>query len=277
VAADPPEERIGQGQALKGIPKELVMCEKELSIHPLDVGTVTGFDKSLFTLRENHGVKIDVPCLAWVITGGEQTILVDTGPCDPAWAGKYHRPLLKGPAQEMDQALAKIGLCGGQINLVIFTHLHWDHCFNLELFPAATFFVQQTELAYAEDPLPADRRAYEAGIQGVFPPWRRIVDRMKILAGDREIIPGVRVIHLPGHTPGSQGVIVETARGPWVIAGDAVPLYENWDKDDASKRIPGGIYQNLFDYEASFTKLGALGAHVLPSHDPRVIEHAVFP
>ncbi len=66
------------------------MEKKGLSIYPLDVGTVTGFDKSLFTLRENQGLKIDVPCLAWVVTDGDRTVLVDTGPCDPAWATRYH-------------------------------------------------------------------------------------------------------------------------------------------------------------------------------------------
>ncbi|MDA8124968.1 MAG: N-acyl homoserine lactonase family protein [Deltaproteobacteria bacterium] len=253
------------------------MGNKGLTIVPLDLGTVTGIDKSIFTLRENQGVKVDVPCLAWVIKGGEKTLLVDTGPCDAQWAARYHRPLAKRPDQELDQALAKIGMPAGEIELVIFTHLHWDHCFNLEWLPAATFFVQQSELAYALDPLPADRKAYEAGLPGIQPPWQGIGDRLKTVEGDREVIPGVRVIHLPGHTPGSQGVVVETAQGPWVIAGDTVPLYENWDQDEDSRKIPGGIYQNLFDYEASLGRLIAVGGHVLPSHDPRVTERTLFP
>jgi glyoxylase-like metal-dependent hydrolase (beta-lactamase superfamily II) len=255
----------------------MIMQGKGLSIHPLNVGTVTGFDKSLFTLRENQGVKIDIPCLAWVIRGAERIALVDTGPCDPDWAAQYHRPLSKSPAQELDRALAGIGLDGGQIDLVIFTHLHWDHCFNLELFPSATFHVQKRELEYALDPLPADRRAYEAGLSGIVPPWRAVAERIVAMEGEQEVCPGVRVMLLPGHTPGSQGVVVETADGPWIIAGDMVPLYENWLGGDASKRIPGGIYQNLFDYEASFQRMASFGDRLLPSHDFRVLERTVYP
>ena len=251
------------------------MQEKGFQIYPLDVGTVTGFDKSLFTLRENQGVKIDVPCLAWVVTDGEQTVLVDTGPCDPRWAAKYHRPLSKTPAQETAQALAKIGLRGDRIGLIIFTHLHWDHCFNLELFPTAAFYVQKRELDYAVNPLTADRRAYEAGIPGIVPPWRAVADRIVAVEGGREIFPGVSVLPLPGHTPGSQGVVVETADGPWIIAGDTVPLYENWG--DGLERIPNGIYQDLFAYEATLTRLTPFGPRLLPGHDPRVTERPVYP
>lgn len=214
------------------------MQAKGLSIYPLDLGTITGFDKSLFTLRQNQGVKMDVPCLAWVIKGGEKIILVDTGPCDPQWAARYHRPMTKSPAQETKQALAAIGIEAAQIELVILTHLHWDHCFNLEHFPAATFHVQKRELEYAVHPLPADQSAYEAGIPGVVPSWRAVADRIVALEGDQELCPGVSVLLLPGHTPGSQGIVVQTADGPWMIAGDTVPLYENWG--DSAKRIPTG-------------------------------------
>ncbi len=253
------------------------MHENGLSIYPLNLGTLVGMDKSFFTLRRNQGITIDAPCLAWVVSGGEKTILVDSGPSDPDWANKHHRPLIKGPSQEMEKALGNIGLVTTDIDLVIFTHLHWDHCFNLEYFPEVTFIVQKTELEYAIDPLPADRVQYEAGVPGIQPPWMKVFGRMKSVAGDQDIIPGVRVMHLPGHTPGSQGVVVETAKGPWIISGDAIPLYENWDEGDVTKRIPGGIYQNLFHYYSTLNRLGSFGNNILPGHDPKVTEHSVFP
>jgi len=253
------------------------MREKGLSIYPLDLGTLMGMDKSFFTIRRNQGILVNVPCLAWVVSGGERTILVDSGPADPDWARKYHRPLKKDSSQEIENALRKIGLSKTDIKLIIFTHLHWDHCFNLELFPEVKFIIQKKELEYAVNPLPADRPQYEAGVPEIQPPWMKVFGRMKPVDGDQDIIPGVRVIHLPGHTPGFQGVVVETAEGPWVIAGDAVPLFENWDPEDAAKRIPGGIYQNLFDYESTLQKLGSIGNRILPGHDPKVTEDSVFP
>ena len=253
------------------------MKRMDFEIFPLDLGTLVSFDQSIFTLLRNQGVKIDVPCLGWMILGEGKKILVDTGPPEPDWARRYHRPIRKEPSQEIQAALGKLGLSPSDIDMVIFTHLHWDHCFNLEHFPKAAFFVQKEELKYAVSPLPSDRRTYAVGIAGAQPPWMKVFGQMIPLDGDQEILPGVRVIHLPGHTPGIQGVAVETSEGPWVIAGDTVPLYENWQGDHLLDHIPGGVFQNLFDYFSSLKKLEPFGNRILPSHDPQVLQHKRYP
>jgi N-acyl homoserine lactone hydrolase len=242
-----------------------------LTICPLDLGTLTGMDKSIFTIRQNQGVKVDVPCLAYVILGGSKRILVDTGPCNPEFAARYHRPIRKEPRQEIQNALGSVGVDPAGVDLVVLTHLHWDHCFNLEHFPRATFLVQKKELHYAAAPLPADRPPYEAGVAGIQPPWTKVFDRIVPLDGDTDLIPGVRAIFLPGHTPGFQGVAVETENGPWAIVGDTVPLYENWRTGTGSPKVPGGIYQNLYDYYATLERLTAFGDNVLPGHEEQVL------
>lgn len=248
-----------------------------MTIHPLDLGTLVDFDKSIFTLRHNQGVKLDVPCLAYLIQGGRKAILVDTGPCNADFAVRYHRTLRKEPAQEVPNALGKLGVPPDQIDLVILTHLHWDHCFNLEHFPNASFVVQKKELEYAAAPLPADRGPYEAFIPGIRPPWMEVFGRITPVEGDVEIVEGVRLLHLPGHTPGFQGVSVETGEGPWVIAGDTIPLFENWGKDATSPKTPGGIYQDLFSYYDTLERLKTFGDKILPGHDPRVLDHSEYP
>jgi N-acyl homoserine lactone hydrolase len=250
---------------------------KGFSIYPLDLGTLVGIDKSVFTFARNQGLKIDVPCLAWLILGGDRKILVDTGPCDPDWASRYHRPLRKAPHQEIGAALNKFGLSPEQIDLVIFTHLHWDHCFNLESLSSAHFLVQKSEVQYAVAPLPSDRVPYEVGIPGIQPPWMKVFGRMTLLEGDEEVLPGISVMHLPGHTPGSQVVVVETTERPWVIAGDAVPLYENWRGDKALSHIPSGIYQNLYDAFKFLGRLDSFGDRILPGHDESVLAHEKYP
>ena len=160
------------------------MNKRQLHIHPFNLGTLLSIDKSVFTLSRNQGVAIDAPCISWAILGGEKRILVDTGPSDPDWALRYHRPLRKTPSQEIDQALKQVGLATDDIDLVIFTHLHWDHCFNLEHFSKATFLVQRSELRYAIAPLPSDKIPYEAGIPGVLPPWMRVFGQIIPLDGD---------------------------------------------------------------------------------------------
>lgn len=253
------------------------MKENLLAIHPLDLGTMKGIDKSIFTLHQNQGIKIDVPCLSYVIVGGGKNILVDTGPCGAEWAASYHRDLIKEPSQEMPNALGKLGLEPGQIDIIVLTHLHWDHCFNLEYFPDATIVVQQRELKYAIAPLPADCVAYEAGIPDVQPPWMHIYGRIMGVDGDVELIPGVEVILIPGHTPGFQGVKVETGKGQWVIAGDTVPIYENWEKEGDAPITPGGIYQDLFSYYRTLEKLKSFGNRLLPGHDERVLKQTQYP
>lgn len=253
------------------------MDRKSLSIHPLDLGSLLLFDKSIFTLVRNQGIKLDFPCIAWVILGGEKPVLVDTGPCDPDWASKYHRTLKKTSSQDIKKALHEFGLSPKDIGMVIFTHLHWDHCFNVDHFSEATFVVQRSEMEYAVSPLPSDKKAYEVGIPGVQPPWMKVFGNIRLIDGDQEILPGIQVLHLPGHTPGSQGVVVHTLDGPWVIAGDNVPLYENWEGDGTLDHIPSGVYQNLFDYFNSFEKLEKYCNKILPSHDQKVFLHSEYP
>lgn len=253
------------------------MSQTRLTIHPMDLGTLVGIDKSIFTIRHNQGIEMDVPCLSYLVLGGEKIILVDTGPCSPEWAASYHRPLRKEPFQEVPNALGKFDVSPEDIDLVVLTHLHWDHCFNLEYFTKAVFAVQKKELQYAVAPLAADGVPYEAFVPGIRPPWMEVYDRMMVLDGDTELIPGLKTIHLPGHTPGFQGAVVETQTGPWIIAGDTVPLYENWEKSPGTPKGLGGIYQNLFDYCDTLKKIEVFGDNILPGHDERVLEHDQYP
>ena len=100
-----------------------------LSIVPVRVGTLT-VDKSEFTYMRNFGTKIPAPCIIWYIDGGEKKIMVDTGPCDPDWSNKYHFPMVRQPEEELHLALTNKGINPEEIDLVILSHLHWDHAFN---------------------------------------------------------------------------------------------------------------------------------------------------
>jgi glyoxylase-like metal-dependent hydrolase (beta-lactamase superfamily II) len=253
------------------------MAENEIHIYPLDLGTILGIDKSIFTRLLNYGEKINVHCIGWLIQGAEKTILVDTGPCDPETAARYHHTLQKSKEQEINSALLKIGVSTKDIDIVIFTHLHWDHCYNLEFFNDAAFVVQKKEIMYAVGALPYDRTPYEIKVPGIQPPWMSIFDRLSVIDGDQEIIPGISVISLPGHTPGSQGVVIETADGEWVIAGDNFPLYDNRVEGIDFRYIPSGVYQNLFDCYSSLKRLEIYGDRVLPGHDEIVFEKDKYP
>ena len=94
------------------------------------------------------------------------------------------------------------------------------------------------------------------------------------LDGDSQIMDGIRVITTPGHTLGSQSVVVDTEAGPHIIAGDLIGLLECYEHDPM---FVNGIHIDLRDYFASLERVKAIGGVVLPGHDYRVFEHNVYP
>lgn len=247
-----------------------------LRIWPLDVGHITG-DVSSFTYMRNYGTKMEQPCLIWYIEGASKRILVDTGPPDAEWSSKYHWPLTRTPEQEPLAALASIGRKPEDIEVVILSHLHWDHAFNNHLFPRAKFYVQKAELQYAVAPLPVHARGYEALTAGMRPDYLFKVP-LTLIKGDAEICEGVSVMLTPGHSPGSMCVIVDTAEGKYVLATDTVPSYLNWENPDkVIPRLPSTIHVGLAEYFDSLAKIEAIRGAVLPGHDMKVLEKQVYP
>lgn len=235
-----------------------------LTVHPLDLGTLT-VDKSGLTLRRGLGTKVEAPCLGYLILGGDQPILFDSGPCsDPQWGTRYHNPFRRSREQSLASALAAHRLAPGDIRQVIISHLHWDHCYgNLDL-PNARFVVQRKELAYAIAPLPCDAPIYETQLHPVH--FLKAFERFDLIDGDVEIVPGVHCIRLPGHTPGLQGALVECATGKVMIVSDHCPLFENFES-----LVPTGIIHDLEAWYASTAKVRRLADRILPGHDLRVL------
>ncbi|MGH7903844.1 MAG: MBL fold metallo-hydrolase [Candidatus Dormibacteraceae bacterium] len=135
-------------------------------------------------------------------TGRPARILVD-----PAHVGR-RRLLL--------ERLAARGLEPADIDAVLLTHAHWDHMQNVDLFEGAPLLMHADERRYASRPHRHDWAT---------PKWTGLIlERLKIeeVGEGSEVIPGVTIIDLPGHSPGSLGVIVDAAEGRALIAGDAV-------------------------------------------------------
>src|SRR5262249_23625480 len=126
---------------------------------------------------------------------------------DPAHVGR--RTLLL-------DALASRGLAPGGLELVVLTHAHWDHVQNIDLFAHAPVYLHPDERRYCEHPHQNDWAT---------PVWTRdILERMQVreIADGDELIPGVGVADLPGHSAGSIGITVQNEQGLSLIAGDAV-------------------------------------------------------
>jgi glyoxylase-like metal-dependent hydrolase (beta-lactamase superfamily II) len=232
------------------------------TIYPLHLGTIVR-DNSNMMYMKDCGKKISIPLLAWLVKDGNTNLLVDTGGTDPD--GKRYMPYTREPDQDMSSQLAKHDLVPDDISYVIMTHLHWDHAGNNQLFSKATFFVQKRELQYAAAPLKIHESAYDYGL--VFK------TKYEVLNGDCTLFDGISLITTPGHSPGSQSAIINTRQGNYIIVGDLIGLYACYETDPM---IVNGLHTNLFEYYDSLNKVKALGAKILPGHDPKVLEQESF-
>jgi len=144
------------------------------------------------------------PIHVWLVRCPEATVLVDTG------VG-LHNDLIDewyGPdTVPVGELLAREDLGVDDIDAVVLTHLHFDHCGQTSAFEAPVY-VQAAELEAAEAP------GYTVAEWASIP-----ASRLRVIEGDAEIAAGVRLLFTPGHTPGHQSVVVEHERGTLVIGG----------------------------------------------------------
>lgn len=243
------------------------------SIIPLNVGIFKALPKSTCMYRMYQNVTYKAPCIMWYIKGSKSNIVIDLGPPDPEWSMKYHNlEIFKKKDQTISKILHSIGVIPNKVKIIIMTHLHWDHCYGWKEFKNAKFIVQRSELQYAIAPLPAHASLYEAQITP--PPFFNFLNKIELVDGDEEIEAGIKIFHLPGHSPGSQGVSVKTKAGIYFVAGDTIGLFENLRY---SPFIPSGIFVDLEKTYNSLKKIKNLADFILPSHDIEVFKKKVYP
>ncbi|MDR1186362.1 MAG: N-acyl homoserine lactonase family protein [Bifidobacteriaceae bacterium] len=207
----------------------------------------------------------------YLIMGGQSPVLVDTGTLGGEQALlRQNRILDQLPGMDAVTALKRLRVGADDIKIVINTHLHWDHASGNDRFPRAKIFVQRDEVAHAVWPLPEHRRFYDK-IPGVIPSWLKAWDQVEAVSGDREVAPGITLIALPGHSPGSQGVLVRTGTGPFIIAGDNINTFEDWQH-----RRPPRVITDHAAWLRSVARMEEFGGRVIPSHDLALIDHPPF-
>jgi glyoxylase-like metal-dependent hydrolase (beta-lactamase superfamily II) len=202
----------------------------------------------------------------WAIVGRGRTIVVDTG--FGAAVGRKRGRTITHP---VDEGLRAIGVHPQDVQDVVITHMHYDHCGNDDLFTRARYHLQDLEMDYATGRCMCQReisKAFEA--DDVARMVHRVFDgRVQFHAGTDEIAPGVSLHHIGGHTKGLQVVRVDTDRGAVVLASDATHFYAHMEQNRA---FP--ILYNLADLLEGYQTLRKLASserHVIPGHDPLVI------
>lgn len=237
-------------------------------LHVLSGGTLIA-DKGLFTPGRDDGVRIPTPVACFLIRHPQALVLFDTG-CHPdvatdpfgRWGGlaKVFRPAF-GATETVVPELERLGLGPDDVDLVVCSHLHMDHCGANAFFRRATAVVHARELATARDPAMEGKGYYRAD-------WDHPMG-LRELEGEHDLFGDGRVVLIPapGHTPGTMMAAVALDQtGSVLLASDAVIVRANLDED----LVP----RNTWDAAAwrrSATEIRrwqARGAMVVFGHDP---------
>jgi glyoxylase-like metal-dependent hydrolase (beta-lactamase superfamily II) len=179
-----------------------------------------------------------VPAAFYLIQHPKGFVLFDTGVNDreigrpgSVWSRDAiaYFGLQRSPSQSIEAQLAKAGVKPDDIRYVVISHMHLDHAGNIAKFPKATFVIQNDELKQAWWP----DEGFESGyLLEDFQDTRRF--NVMRLGGDLDLFGdgALKVMRLPGHTPGSQILVARLPKtGTAVFTGDAVYLEENLDRN----------------------------------------------
>lgn len=225
-------------------------------------------DLATFMMTAEPGREtITIDYFVWLLQGGDEPIVVDTG-FTPEIAQARQRKYLASPAEQ----LRKLGVDARDVRKVLITHLHWDHFGGFSLFPNATFYLQTKEYQYWTGPVmrfPAAQRLVEANDMAELVRLN-IQGRVRFIDGVAEVVPGISLHYVGGHTAGIQVVRVNTAKGYAVVASDASHLFRNLEEN-----TPANLITNLPEMFSAFEAIRDLSSGPnlwLPGHDPAVLQ-----
>jgi N-acyl homoserine lactone hydrolase len=238
----------------------------QYTIHPIVVGTKF-FDKGMMTYQHDYGKPYTIPIYCWYIEGEDQNILVDTGEMQPIRSEDREKSI-GGKIYTFEEGLLNFGLKPEDIDIVIHTHLHNDHCENDYKCVNAKFYIHENELKRIHNPHPLDFRYLEDYISDI-----EENGQIETVTGDQEIVPGIRVMHTPVHTDGGLTVFVNTAKGMAAITGFCV-IMENFfpPKEILAMEmdvIPPGTHVNVYTAYDAMKKIKEMADILLPLHEPK--------
>ena len=208
----------------------------------------------------------------WLIRTDDGPVVVDTG---------YTRQTAEERGREYFgtplETLRRLGVDPDEVRYVVLTHFHIDHTGHVDSFPNATMVVQSEEMRFwfgpdahrGEYPLLSSARDLSAIAAA------NLEGRVRWVDGDVELVPGVSLHLVRGHTPGSQVVRVTTDRGPVVLAADASHFYANIEQNK-----PYAIVHTVPLMFAAFDRIRELAGDsqlIIPGHDPLVLERFPAP
>ncbi len=253
----------------------------KLTVRPIVTGYVPTYKKqyhyhhSVHAYRPNvDDAKLLLPTIVYLVEGGRDLVLVDTGQAWTERGDTYHHPGSFQPEGfSIPERLSALGLKPADVTKVIFTHMHWDHIYYMEKFTNAQFIAHRKEYEFALDPIGVYYKSYEHPVLGITRPFEGI--KVDVVDGEEEIVPGVRVYPSPGHSPGHQTVTVDTREGTYHCCGDSIFIYDNLDPvpELHYSITPPARFADIVECWRSIEDLKARAKSrdlILPSHEPAI-------
>jgi glyoxylase-like metal-dependent hydrolase (beta-lactamase superfamily II) len=221
----------------------------------------------------------------WAVQGGGTTVVYDCG-VRPDFA--TNSDLLRPSYVRPDKVLERVGINAAEVEHLVISHMHFDHMGGFELFPKAKIYIQRKEFDFwVYDPI-AKRPPYGRPKEGVSSLWKpsygvsdevairqlaelRGSDRLVLVDGDHEILPGIELVLSPGHTVGLQSMAVKTAKGTAVLASDCAHIHKSFEID-----TPSCLITDMPAWLRSYTKLrNKVDGNIkmlFPGHDKNMLD-----
>ena len=220
-------------------------------------------------LWEGAKGKITVPIPSYLIVHPKGRVLFDSGlnlatQSDPesyiTSAGMRFNQFFFESGEEISARLESVDIAADAVDLIVNSHLHYDHAGGNALLPNADILVQEPEWDHAcgrpDDDVAYRKIDFDTG------------QKVRLIRGEHDLFGDGSVVAIPtyGHTPGHQSLRVRTGQGEFVLCGDACYLRHALDED----HLPGIIHDREAALRAFalFRKMEAAGARILFGHDP---------
>ncbi len=258
----------------------------ETRVYLLDGGSLVLDGFHMFWNRGPAG-EVRFPCYSVLIDHPDGRFLFDTG-FDAAHVNRvlpFEKPR-QSPDQTIVGQLALIGLGTGDIDAIINSHFHFDHCGGNQLFPGVKTICHEAEFVAARAPEPFERLGYSD--MSFAPGWpapfaeepqeaadpadpsdspRHPGREFELVSGDTQIVDGVHLLETPGHTAGHCSLMVELAgRAPMLFTADAC-----YSRQNLEMKCISGFHRDPAKDVRSMARLEALatehGAELFFSHD----------
>lgn len=233
------------------------MSSDKFTITPIKLGEGKR-PKSLYTYLSFYDDDTTVFYGIFLVRNKDYTIIIDTGTDLENYSRssgfEFHQ------IDNLFESFIKYDYSLDKVDLIIQTHLHYDHCSLMPQFKGIRKYLQRKELEYAINPHPLMRSSY---VRSYFEN-----EEFKLIDGDCSILPGLDIVFVPGHSPGCQAVLIDTKEGKAALTGFCC-ISDNFTSK-AGFIIPA-YHENPIDAYNSTRRLMELADFICPNHSAQLI------